>query len=167
MIRLSFVFFTLCTANTISFNRIILITRPWSSPACRALDFDIGVYFEANGHGTIIFDPAAEARIRGADNDAAKKLANLIDVINQTVGDAISDMLVVETILHARGWSVQGRKEKQAKSGSIRSPSGACYCSLLAVNRESGSRDTLYIENGFKTFSGGVYEWSSSPLRLS
>ncbi len=25
----------------------------------------------------------------------------------QTVGDAISDMLLVETILHARGWSAQ------------------------------------------------------------
>jgi hypothetical protein len=30
-----------------------------------------------------------------------------MDVINQTVGDAISDMLIVETILHARGWSIQ------------------------------------------------------------
>lgn len=29
-----------------------------------AKHFDIGVYFEANGHGTIIFDPAAEAKIR-------------------------------------------------------------------------------------------------------
>lgn len=28
-----------------------------------------------------------------------------MDVINETVGDAISDMLLVETVLHARGWS--------------------------------------------------------------
>lgn len=30
----------------------------------------------------------------------------LIDVINQTVGDALSDLLLVETVLHAFGWSV-------------------------------------------------------------
>lgn len=28
-------------------------------------------------------------------------------MINQTVGDAISDMLLVETVLHARGWDIQ------------------------------------------------------------
>ena len=27
-------------------------------------------------------------------------------VINQTVGDAISDLLLVETVLHSRGWSI-------------------------------------------------------------
>jgi hypothetical protein len=34
-----------------------------------------------------------------------------MDVINQTVGDAISDLLVVETVLHARGWSIQDWEE--------------------------------------------------------
>lgn len=29
-----------------------------------------------------------------------------MDVINQTVGDALSDLLLVETVLHAFGWSV-------------------------------------------------------------
>jgi hypothetical protein len=38
---------------------------------------------------------------------AAQTLAALMDVINQTVGDAISDMLIVETVLHVRGWSIQ------------------------------------------------------------
>lgn len=33
-------------------------------------------------------------------------MAKVLDVINETVGDAISDMLLVETVLHARGWSV-------------------------------------------------------------
>lgn len=33
-------------------------------------------------------------------------LLNTIDIINQTVGDALSDMLLVETILHAKGWDV-------------------------------------------------------------
>lgn len=33
-------------------------------------------------------------------------MLNVIDVINQTVGDALSDMLLVELILHAKGWSL-------------------------------------------------------------
>lgn len=37
---------------------------------------------------------------------AIEKLLTLIDVINETVGDAISDMLLVETILHAKGWNI-------------------------------------------------------------
>ncbi|KAJ1478002.1 hypothetical protein T484DRAFT_1819135 [Baffinella frigidus] len=32
----------------------------------RALDFDIGVYFEANGHGTVLFSPAARTAISAA-----------------------------------------------------------------------------------------------------
>ncbi len=76
----------------------------------KALDFDVGVYFEANGHGTVIFSDAAMEKIRSAartsNSAAAQKLSHLVDVINQTVGDAISDMLLVECILHARGWSV-------------------------------------------------------------
>jgi len=38
--------------------------------------------------------------------NSAKQLLALIDVINQTVGDALSDLLLVETVLHANGWSV-------------------------------------------------------------
>lgn len=82
----------------------------------KALEYDIGVYFEANGHGTVIFQKTAKERLKQAANDssltdiqrnAAKRLLNLIDVINETVGDAISDMLLVETILHAKGWDVE------------------------------------------------------------
>lgn len=38
---------------------------------------------------------------------AAEGLLNLIDLINETVGDAIADMLLVETILHSKGWDIQ------------------------------------------------------------
>lgn len=81
----------------------------------RALEFDVGVYFEANGHGTVVFSPQATEAVRRAANDgslpadssqSAKQLLLLMDVINQTVGDALSDMLLVETVLHAFGWDV-------------------------------------------------------------
>lgn len=35
---------------------------------------------------------------------SAKTFLRVIDLINETVGDAISDMLLVETILMAKGW---------------------------------------------------------------
>ncbi len=36
----------------------------------RALDFDVGIYFEANGHGTVIFSPTATECIRQAAHDS-------------------------------------------------------------------------------------------------
>ncbi|XP_043962220.1 phosphoacetylglucosamine mutase [Gambusia affinis] len=81
-----------------------------------AQEFDIGVYFEANGHGTVLFSVGAEEKIQQLANDpninderkkAAFLLQNTIDIINQTVGDAISDMLLIEAILAIKGMTVQ------------------------------------------------------------
>ncbi|KAG7661804.1 PCM1 [[Candida] subhashii] len=73
-----------------------------------AENFDIGVYFEANGHGTVIFNPEAEAKIFNYKPDesnseevkAIKVLQEFSKLINQTVGDAISDLLAVLIIVH-------------------------------------------------------------------
>ena len=55
-----------------------------------ALDFDIGVYFEANGHGTVVFSDKAMETIRDtaakSNSAEAQKLAALVDVINQVRG---------------------------------------------------------------------------------
>jgi len=67
----------------------------------KAMDFDIGVYFEANGHGTVVFSESAMNIIK---EKGGEKLSTLLDVINQTVGDAISDLLLVECVLADRGW---------------------------------------------------------------
>ncbi len=53
-----------------------------------AQNFDVGVYFEANGHGTAVFKQEAEDRIRKeatAGNQSAQRLTNVIDVINQVL----------------------------------------------------------------------------------
>jgi len=77
----------------------------------KALDFDIGVYFEANGHGTVLYSPVAQDSIKNAaseaKNESAKKLKLFMDMTNQCVGDALSDMLLVESVLCAKGWDVQ------------------------------------------------------------
>lgn len=80
-----------------------------------AVEYDIGVYFEANGHGTVVFSSCALQQIKQlstscsdpSGQSAAERMVKLSELINQTVGDAVSDMLLVETILRARGWGVQ------------------------------------------------------------
>lgn len=80
----------------------------------KAQEFDIGVYFEANGHGTVLFSKTAEMKIRHLAREleekkrkTAKILENIIDLFNQAAGDAISDMLVIEAILALKGLTVQ------------------------------------------------------------
>lgn len=75
-----------------------------------ATKFDCGVYFEANGHGTVLFSPAALSDIQAhspespAQASALDNLQALVDLINQTVGDALSDLLMVEVILAHKRW---------------------------------------------------------------
>lgn len=63
--------------------------------------FDIGVYFEANGHGTVLFHPKfienstkmLHENIKNSHLLAANRL------LSQVVGDALADMLMIEFIL--------------------------------------------------------------------
>jgi phosphoacetylglucosamine mutase len=92
----------------------------------QAAEFDIGIYFEANGHGTVLFNPTILPAIKAiaankADpiaEKAASRLLALNQLVNQVifesclhfsytffseqfqaVGDAISDILLVEVVL--------------------------------------------------------------------
>ncbi|GFZ50160.1 Phosphoacetylglucosamine mutase [Saitozyma sp. JCM 24511] len=73
--------------------------------------YDIGVYFEANGHGTVLFSPSAISTLKSFtpsspdSANAIKHLLALSSLINQAVGDALSDMLLVEVVLAHRGWT--------------------------------------------------------------
>ncbi|KAI9632946.1 putative phosphoacetylglucosamine mutase [Dioszegia hungarica] len=76
-----------------------------------AQKYDIGVYFEANGHGTVLFSPsflstlAVHEPTSPDSSTATKQLLALSQLINQAVGDALSDMLLVEVVLAHRGWT--------------------------------------------------------------
>uniref|UniRef100_A0A914XB13 Phosphoacetylglucosamine mutase n=1 Tax=Plectus sambesii TaxID=2011161 RepID=A0A914XB13_9BILA len=74
-----------------------------------AIKLDIGIYFEANGHGTVVFSQLFKDAISQGDQDNVhlKKLQLFTKLINETVGDAMSDLLVVETILRNNNWSVE------------------------------------------------------------
>ncbi|CRG92507.1 phosphoacetylglucosamine mutase [Talaromyces islandicus] len=78
-----------------------------------AMRYDVGVYFEANGHGTVTFSEEALKTIKNtepqspAQQQALESLNGLTDLINQAVGDALSDMLLVEAILAHKGWTTK------------------------------------------------------------
>lgn len=76
-----------------------------------AEEYDIGVYFEANGHGTVLFSPSvmvamdlASMKGEALSIEAVNRLRLLAKLINQTVGDALSDLLMVLAILSTRQW---------------------------------------------------------------
>uniref|UniRef100_A0A7N0U3S4 Phosphoacetylglucosamine mutase n=1 Tax=Kalanchoe fedtschenkoi TaxID=63787 RepID=A0A7N0U3S4_KALFE len=86
----------------------------------KAAEFDIGIYFEANGHGTILFsdtflsklenlnDEVHQTSTKGSEQQmATSRLLAVSKLINQAVGDAFSDVLLVEAILYYEQWSIQ------------------------------------------------------------
>jgi phosphoacetylglucosamine mutase len=79
-----------------------------------AQEYDIGVYFEANGHGTILFHPEFLTALKSmetggftpAQSLAHKRLIAASKLINQAVGDALSDSMFIEAVLTLKKWSV-------------------------------------------------------------
>ncbi|PJF17967.1 Phosphoacetylglucosamine mutase [Paramicrosporidium saccamoebae] len=64
-----------------------------------ASGFDIGIYFEANGHGTVLFSENATKTLRTTRNEHSELLLAVSRLANQLVGDGIADMLLVEAML--------------------------------------------------------------------
>ncbi|EFH48057.1 predicted protein [Arabidopsis lyrata subsp. lyrata] len=86
----------------------------------KAAEFDIGIYFEANGHGTILFsesfiswlvskqkDLTDKGQGGSEEHKAVSRLVAVSNLINQAVGDALSGVLLVEVILQHMGSSIQ------------------------------------------------------------
>lgn len=73
-------------------------------------NYDIGVYFEANGHGTVLFsnhfNEVIDAELqKDGNNRSIKTLKLFSQIINQTIGDAITDMIGIIAILAIMKWS--------------------------------------------------------------
>nr|CAB3475756.1 unnamed protein product [Digitaria exilis] len=77
----------------------------------KALEYDIGIYFEANGHGTVVFSENFISQLESLskelssqdDNGSAQyhavmRLMAASQLINQAVGDALSGLLFVKVI---------------------------------------------------------------------
>ncbi|XAR54850.1 Phosphoacetylglucosamine mutase [Bertholletia excelsa] len=77
----------------------------------KATDYDVGIYFVANGHGTILFSDGFLQWLHSRNNElaltskgseqqkAALRLLAVSNLINQAMGDALSGLLLVEAIL--------------------------------------------------------------------
>ena len=70
--------------------------------------FDVGVYFEANGHGTVLVKEVLRERLAQLDREpgtggrarlAVARLHAISQLANQSVGDALADLLLVEAVL--------------------------------------------------------------------
>jgi len=75
-----------------------------------ASKYDVGIYFESNGHGTVLFSQIFHELVRSRrDNEtrrqtvARKRLAALARIMNPSVGDALSDLLAVMGVLYLGG----------------------------------------------------------------
>eukprot|EP00117_Sycon_ciliatum_P003356 scpid59317/ scgid8185/ Phosphoacetylglucosamine mutase; Acetylglucosamine phosphomutase; N-acetylglucosamine-phosphate mutase; Phosphoglucomutase-3 len=81
----------------------------------KAKDFEIGVYFEANGHGTVLYSDKAtkmitDAKAAESETDSlgpAGQLYHYMQISNQAVGDSCADLCMVELALRKKQWSVQ------------------------------------------------------------
>jgi phosphoacetylglucosamine mutase len=85
----------------------------------KAIEFDIGIYFEANGHGTVLFNEKKieelkilnkkwenDDKISSEKKISLKHLLNMPLLINQAIGDALSNILMIEVILKHKNWSL-------------------------------------------------------------
>jgi len=105
--------------NIVKTNVVVAKTGVKYVHATAHSNFDVGTYFEANGHGTVLFGPKFYALLAKAEaallstcrfnraNIAWQRLRVMPRLVNQAVGDALSDLFLVDAILYIRGWSLR------------------------------------------------------------
>lgn len=72
------------------------------------VEYDIGANDEPNGHGTIVckWAKVREALKDKMDTIEAKKIIGILQLANMTVGDAIANLLLIESILRDLDMSI-------------------------------------------------------------
>lgn len=92
--------------------------------------YDIGIYFEANGHGTLLFSEYLNELLKGDESKEAKLLRELGELANQKVGDALADLFLVESCL-----LILGKGIAEWMSFYIDRPS--CLCKVTVPDRNA------------------------------
>lgn len=79
--------------------------------------FDIGIYWEPNGHGTVLFNAVATQTLEAAyqrscghksrclQMESLNLLLSISQLANQAVGDGVADLLLVMGILKHNSWT--------------------------------------------------------------
>jgi len=70
----------------------------------KAKEFDLSIYFESNGHGTIY---ASEKQKEELQRLGATNSLNFICLANDVVGDSIADLLLAEVSLKVLDWDLE------------------------------------------------------------
>lgn len=108
-----------------------------------ATAFDVGVYYEANGHGALLLGPrfkaAADAAAAAGDARAASQAAALASASNQAVGDALSGLLLVDAALRGLGWSVAAWAGAYADLPSAHAAVRVADRAAIAVNGDESA----------------------------
>lgn len=111
--------------------------------------YDVGVYFEANGHGTVLFSPRAIEKIEFIGG----KLKLAKDLINQCVGDALSDLLFVEVILEDENMTMSDwdnlYSELPSRQLKIKVDDRSIFITTEADTRLSSPREIQYKVDDF------------------
>lgn len=108
-------------ASTAYIRSVLKLPVVWAKTGVKyvhhaALSYDLGVYFEANGHGTVLIHPQFLDRLNKMDESkltsekqrkARSRLIAASRLINQAIGDALSDAMFVEAVLALKGWSAE------------------------------------------------------------
>ncbi|KAG5510949.1 hypothetical protein JKF63_06450 [Porcisia hertigi] len=68
---------------------------------------DVGIYFEANGHGTVLISKNVIGKASLGESEKSAPLAAMRRLLSQCCGDAIADMLMCEVALNALGMTFQ------------------------------------------------------------
>jgi phosphoacetylglucosamine mutase len=98
-----------CTQNTLKVPVVIAKTGVKHLHHAAVQNFDIGIYFEANGHGTVVFSRLYEEfAVRCRDEWDEPFFVQVARLINPAVGDAISDLLLVDYLLRHGGMTMEG-----------------------------------------------------------
>ncbi|KAI5688844.1 Phosphoglucomutase [Leishmania braziliensis] len=74
-------------------------------PIARARD--VGIYFEANGHGTVLISEKVITEAASTGSEKAALLAAMRRLVSQCCGDAIADILMCEVALRALNMTFQ------------------------------------------------------------
>ena len=69
-----------------------------------AKKFPIGVYFESNGHGTVLVQSSVLEELH---SKPSSRLLQFLSLANQEVGDAVCDLLMVESALYLLDMNLQ------------------------------------------------------------
>ena len=68
-----------------------------------AHEFDIGLYFEANGHGSILYKDHVIEELKQKGDDL---MISFLQLSNPAVGDSIANILLIEYILSTKNLTI-------------------------------------------------------------